>query len=104
MRAHLSAGCGGTGTGDAMRLNSLSGRFAALTIIFVVLAELFILLPALSTFRLDEMENRLERAQIASLAVLASDQAIASELEGELLRNAGVYNVCLLYTSDAADE
>ncbi|HIC64836.1 MAG TPA: sensor histidine kinase, partial [Paracoccus sp.] len=52
-----------------MRLNTISGRFAALTIIFVVLAELFILLPALSRFRLDFLESRLERAQIASLAL-----------------------------------
>ncbi|MDO5613620.1 MAG: HAMP domain-containing sensor histidine kinase [Paracoccus sp. (in: a-proteobacteria)] len=78
-----------------MRLNSLSGRFAALTIIFVMLAELFILLPALSGFRLDDMETRLERAQIASLAVLASDQNLAADLEAELLQNAGVYNVVL---------
>ena len=78
-----------------MGLNSLSGRFAALTIIFVVLAELFILLPALSSFRLADMESRLERAQIASLAVLATDESIASELEAELLQNAGVYNVVL---------
>ena len=78
-----------------MRLNSLSGRFAALTIIFVVLAEVFILVPALSNFRLDFLQSRLERAQIASLAVLASDQAIASDLEAELLQNAGVKNVVL---------
>lgn len=77
------------------RLNTISGRFAALTIIFVLLAELFILLPALSSFRLDYLESRLERAQIASLALLATDDALASELESELLRNAGVFNVVL---------
>ena len=78
-----------------MRLNTLTGRFAALTIIFVVLAELFILLPSLSNFRLDFLETRLERAQIASLAVLATDESLASALESELLQNAGVYNVVL---------
>ncbi|MFV0303313.1 MAG: sensor histidine kinase [Paracoccus sp. (in: a-proteobacteria)] len=77
------------------RLNTLSGRFAALTIIFVVLAELFILLPALSSFRRDYLESRLERAQIASLALLATDETLASELESELLQNAGVFNVVL---------
>lgn len=78
-----------------MRLNTLSGRFAALTIIFVLLAELLILLPALSSFRMDYLESRLERAQIASLAVLASDQSLAQDLERELVDTAGVYNVVL---------
>lgn len=78
-----------------MRLNTLSGRFAALTIIFVLLAELLILLPALANFRRDYLESRLERAQIASLAVLASDQSLASDLERELVDTAGVYNVVL---------
>ena len=64
-------------------------------IIFVVLAELFILLPALSRFRLDFLESRLERAQIASLALLATDESLTSDLESELLQNAGVLNVVL---------
>lgn len=78
-----------------MRLNTISGRFAALTIIFVLLAELFILLPALASFRLDYLESRLERAQIASLAQLATDSTLAGDLEFELLQNAGVFNVVL---------
>ncbi len=78
-----------------MRLNTISGRFAAVTIIFVMLAELFILLPALASFRLDHLESRLERAQIASLALLATDESLASDLETELLQNAGVFNVVL---------
>lgn len=78
-----------------MRLNTISGRFAAVTMIFVMLAELFILLPALASFRLDHLESRLERAQIASLALLATDESLASDLETELLQNAGVFNVVL---------
>lgn len=78
-----------------MKLNTISGRFAALTMMFVILAEIFILLPALSGFRLDYLESRLERAQIASLALLATDDALASDLEAELLQNAGVFNVVL---------
>lgn len=81
---------------DKMRLNTISGRFAALTMIFVVLAEVFILLPALASFRLDYLESRLERAQIASLALLATtDESLAADLESELLQNAGVFNVVL---------
>jgi signal transduction histidine kinase len=78
-----------------MRLNTISGRFAALTIMFVILAELFILLPSLASFRLDHLESRLERAQIASLALLATDDSLAADLEQELLQNAGVFNVVL---------
>lgn len=78
-----------------MQLNTISGRFAALTIIFVMLAEVLILLPALASYRLDYLESRLERAQIASLALLATDESLASDLESELLQNAGVFNVVL---------
>lgn len=60
-----------------------------------MLAELFILLPALASFRRDYVESRLERAQIASLALLATDESLASDLESELLQNAGVFNVVL---------
>ena len=74
--------------------NSLSGRFLALTIIFVMLAEVFIFVPSISRFRQDWMINRLERAQIASLALLADDM-ISPDLEYELLKNAGVFNVVL---------
>ncbi|MBV0892924.1 HAMP domain-containing histidine kinase [Paracoccus sp. Z118] len=78
-----------------MNFNTLSGRFAALTILFVVLAEAAILIPSLSNFRHDYLESRLERAQIASLALLATDDSLAADLESELLENAGVYNVVL---------
>ncbi len=77
-----------------MFLNSLSGRFLVLTILFVMLAEVFIFVPSIARFRQDYMINRLERAQIASLALLADDM-IDSDLEAELLENAGVYNVVL---------
>ncbi|RDW14098.1 sensor histidine kinase [Paracoccus thiocyanatus] len=78
-----------------MSLNSLSGRFALITGLFVLLAELLILLPSIANYRLDFLESRLERAQIASLALLATDESLAAELESELLENAGVFNVVL---------
>jgi len=76
-------------------LNSLSGRFLILTIIFVMVAEILIFVPSIARFREDYLQNRLERAQIASLVLLADDM-INSELEEELLQNAGVFNVVLL--------
>ena len=78
-----------------MKLNTLSGRFLLLTTVFVVLAEMLILLPGLANFREDYLLTRLERAQIASLALLTTDALIEPELERELLDNAGVYNVVL---------
>lgn len=77
-----------------MFLNTLSGRFLLLTVIFVMLAEVLIFVPSVARFREDYLQLRLERAQIASLALLADDM-IAPELETELLDNAGVYNVVL---------
>ena len=75
-------------------LKSLSGRFLILTTIFVMLAEILIFVPSIARFREDYLINRLERAQIASLALLADDM-IDRELEQELLENAGVFNVVL---------
>ena len=74
--------------------NSLSGRLLILTTIFVMIAEVLIFVPSIARFREDYMLNRLERAQIASLALLADDM-LDPELEGELLENAEVFNVVL---------
>ena len=78
-----------------MFLNSLSGRFLALTAVFVMLAEVLIFVPSIARFREDYLLLRLERAQIASLATLATPDMISPELESELLTNAGVFNVVL---------
>jgi len=75
-------------------MNTLSGRFLILTIIFVMLAEVFIFVPSIARFREDYLLNRLERAQIASLA-LEADDMLSPALEAELLRNAEVFNVVL---------
>ncbi|MBE0412225.1 HAMP domain-containing sensor histidine kinase [Yoonia sp.] len=74
--------------------HTLSGRFLILTVIFVMLAEVLIFVPSVARFREDYLLARLERAQIASLALEAGDM-ISPALEAELLQNAGVYNVVL---------
>ncbi|HMO70888.1 MAG TPA: HAMP domain-containing sensor histidine kinase [Paracoccaceae bacterium] len=76
-------------------LNTLSGRFLALTIAFVMVAEVLIFVPSIARFRADYLVLRLEKAQIASLALLATDDEIGAALEGELLANSGVFNVVL---------
>ncbi len=75
-------------------LNSLSGRLLILTTVFVMIAEVLIFVPSIARFREDYMLNRLERAQIASLALLADDM-LDPALEEELLTNAQVFNVVL---------
>ncbi|MCB1391220.1 MAG: HAMP domain-containing histidine kinase [Rhodobacteraceae bacterium] len=78
-----------------MFFRSLSGRFLLLTLLFVLLAEVLIFVPYVARFREDYLLTRLERAQIASLALLASDGQISDKLAEELLATAGVYNVVL---------
>jgi hypothetical protein len=75
-------------------INSLSGRLLIFTTIFVMIAEILIFVPSIARFREDYMLDRLERAQIASLTLLA-DAMIDADLEAELLRNAEVFNVVL---------
>ncbi len=79
-----------------MFLKTLTGRLLALTIAFVMLAEVMIFVPSIARFRLEFLESRLERAQIAALSLLAaSDYMVDDALENELLKTAGVLNVVL---------
>ncbi len=74
---------------------TLSGRFLILTVVFVMLAEVLIFVPSIARFRLDYLTDRMERAQIASLALLGASDLIDEAVEAELLANAGVLNVVL---------
>jgi signal transduction histidine kinase len=76
-------------------LNTLSGRFLILTVVFVMLAEVLIFVPSIARFRADFMLTRLKQAQIAALTQLATEDMIMPELEAELLANAEVFNVVL---------
>ena len=60
-----------------------------------LLAGGLMLLAAMSKDRRDFLESRVERAQSASLAQLATDESLAYDLGSELLENAGVLNVVL---------
>jgi len=76
-------------------ITSLSGRFLILTVLFVMLAEVLIFVPSIARFRLDYLTERMERAQIASLALLGMGGMVEEDVERELLENAGVLNVVL---------
>ena len=83
------------GKGQGGFLRSLSGRFLLLTVVFVMLAEIMIFVPSIARFRADFLLMRLKEAQIASLSQLEGNGAVTPELEAELLRTAGVFNVVL---------
>lgn len=75
---------------------TLTGRFLLLTIGFVMLAEVLIFVPSVARFRLTYLQDRLELAQLATLALLATpDEMVAPELADELLANAEVMNIVL---------
>ena len=75
---------------------TLTGRFVILIIIFVMLAEVLIFAPSVARFRESFLVERLERAQIASLTLLATpDGMVDDQLQNELLTNAGVINITL---------
>jgi signal transduction histidine kinase len=59
-----------------------------------MLAEVMIFVPSIARFREQFLLDRLERAQIASLVLLAEGE-VTAELQEELLRNAEVFNVVL---------
>lgn len=75
--------------------NTLSGRFLLLTLAFVMLAEVLIFVPSMARFRADFLLSRLKEAQIAAISQLAADNSLSADLEAELLKNVGVYNVVL---------
>ncbi len=75
---------------------TLSGRLLLLTIIIVMMVEVLVFLPSVARFRRDFLLERLQMAQIASLALLAADdEMVEAALEEELLANAGVSTIVL---------
>jgi len=74
----------------------LSARLLVLTIFFVMLSEVLIYVPSISRFRLTYLQERIDAAHLASLALKATpDNMISEELEQELLRNARVRNIVI---------
>ncbi len=79
-----------------MFFKTLSGRFLLLSFLFVMVAEVLLFVPSVSNFRLGYLQDRLELAQLATLALLATpDDMVAPELADELLKNAEVLNIVL---------
>ena len=74
----------------------LSARLLLLTVLFVVVAELFILAPSLADFQERWLNDRVRAAELASLAVEAApDQMVTEQLASQLLEGAGVVSVAI---------
>ncbi len=74
----------------------LSGKLLLLTSLFVMLAEVLIFVPSIANFRINWLMDRLEAAQIASIAAKAApDGALPEMLREELLRSASVRGVAM---------
>ena len=74
----------------------LSARLLLLTALFVLVVQLFILLPSMGGFEVSWLTDRVRAAELASLAVDASPAGVVSDkLSGRLLAGAGVVSVAV---------
>jgi signal transduction histidine kinase len=76
--------------------SGLSQRLLWLTILFVMLAEIFILVPSIANFRNTWLNDRLAGARTAALALEAiNDDMIPDALAGDLLKSFGAETLAL---------
>lgn len=75
---------------------SLSAQLLALTIIFVLIAELIVLVPSVAEHRVDWFQKRLEQAYIVSIAIESPERAmIKPETMKRLFATAGIVGVVI---------
>jgi signal transduction histidine kinase len=77
-------------------LRGLSGKVLLLTIIFVMLGEVFIFLPSIANFRIQWLKSRVSQAEIAALAAEAAPgNTLSDQLRNEILQSAGALVISL---------
>ena len=75
-------------------LRSLSGRLLVVTIVVVMLAEVAIFVPSVAQFRRAYLLERVHRAEIAALTVVAAPNGLVSrDLEEMLIARTEVLNI-----------
>jgi signal transduction histidine kinase len=75
-------------------MRSLSSQLLILTIVFVMLAEVFIFVPSVARFRLAWLNERLSSAHLAILTLdAATDGMVSDRLREELLGHVGAYAI-----------
>ena len=73
---------------------SLSGRLLLVTILVVMLIEVAIFVPSVSRFRQDYLIERIRRAEIAALTVMAAPGGLVDErLASELIKSSETLNI-----------
>ena len=77
------------------RISGLSGKLLLLTIVFVMLAEVFIYVPSVANYRNTWLTDRLTTAGVAA-SVLSETNTIAPRLQEELLRTTGALAIALV--------
>ncbi|MBG6145904.1 sensor histidine kinase [Roseibium album] len=88
---------GQSGPGDRFdrhRLGGLSGKLLLLTVLFVMLSEVFIYVPSIANYRNTWLMDRLTTAGVAA-SVLAETSTIAPRLQEELLQTTGAVAISL---------
>jgi signal transduction histidine kinase len=82
---------------------SLSAKLLVLTVLFVMLAEVLIYTPSVARFRLTYLQERLDAAHLAALALEAApDGMVTAELEAKLLAHVGAHRVFIFQTNSCA--
>jgi len=84
--------------GDApppRRWSGLSGKLLILTVLFVMLSEIFIYVPSIANFRNNWVRDRLTTAGVAA-TVLSVTNTVAPRLQEDLLRSTGAVAISLL--------
>ncbi|NVJ90912.1 MAG: HAMP domain-containing histidine kinase [Methylocystaceae bacterium] len=76
---------------------SLSARLLILTVLFILLAEALIYVPSIARYRKVYLEEHMETAHLAALALEAApDHMVGKDLEDRLLNHAEAYGVALV--------
>jgi signal transduction histidine kinase len=77
-------------------MQSLSARLLVLTVLFVMLAEVFIFVPSVARFRTSYLEEKLRAGHLAILTLdAAPDQMVSKELGETLLRHVGAHAISI---------
>ncbi|NBN79162.1 HAMP domain-containing protein [Microvirga tunisiensis] len=77
------------------RISGLSGKLLLLTVLFVMLSEVFIFVPSIANYRNTWLNDRLTTAGVAA-SVLTETNTIAPRLQEELLRTTGALAIALV--------
>lgn len=77
-------------------MQSLSARLLVLTVLFVMLAEVFIFVPSVARFRTSYLDEKLRIGHLAILTLDATpDQMVSKELSETLLQHVGAHAISI---------